>query len=310
MSKRSVFGKTMVTVLAASTLFAGSVFAGAAEEPAQAPEEETTAAAAAQEEVRVLGTESADAQAIELTNKTGKVITFLDIYEYEDVDYETMQIMEIQQALIDQKYLDDVADGNFGPKSQEALAKFCEDNKLEGKTEADEEVLAALFGEDYDGGNLLKDDETIKADETVKVFFAADSEDNTSSASGKLLIPEYHAAIQYEGDDAYYELNILPEGEAAVQLFDENGMLYITYTQEGSEEEISTYDAEKVIYDAANAVVVYEDYSDYNDYGDYGDYGDYDYSYVEPVYDAAPEPVYDAGDTFGADGCIEDGVFY
>ena len=307
MFKKNVFGKTLVTILAASTLFAGTVFAATADDAAK--EEETTVAAqedtAAKEDVEVLGTESDDAQVLELTNKTDKDIVFIDVYEYEGDDYETGLIKLIQEALIVQEFLDGVADGSFGPQSQAALKEFCKANNIEETAELSEELIKMVLGEEAKGGNMLKDGQAIKPDQVVKVFFAADAEDTESEETGKLLIPEYHVVVKYADDDDFYELNVLPEGNAQIQLFDEGGMLYIIYQLEDSDEEISTYDAESTIWNAAHGT----SFSDYADYGDFG--GGYDY-YSVPAYDTYTYDAgaaYDAGYTGGGDGCIEDGVF-
>ncbi len=57
------------------------------------------------------------------------------------------RVVVLQEELIARGYLDDVADGAYGPKTQEAVKKVQRDNGLDPTGTADEQTLAILFPE-------------------------------------------------------------------------------------------------------------------------------------------------------------------
>lgn len=295
--RKNVLAKSFALGVAACVCMTCSVWAAAPE--AEAVEEETTVAAAAE---AAEATEAAPAEApaegymLNITNKTGDDITYLNVYAAGSDEDPAQLITLIQEALIEQKFLDDVADGSFGPKSEAALELFLEENNLSGKTKEDEEVLDALFG-DYSDGNELEADALLKKDESmefavVPVVVEADEKADAEAAEEKEV--EFYLTFALAGDEeTEYTLHVLPTEAADVDLLiSDDGYAYIEYKIEGSEEVVSTMEQENDLFVESQARTDYSNFATYGDDGGYGDYGDYsyaapaaDYSYAAPAYE-------------------------
>jgi len=143
---------------------------------------------------RVIGIQTQDGTGIKITNMTGKDITHVWIYEYDPADdpqssntIENEDVKKMQQALIDQDFLDDAADGLFGPLTKAAVQEFRSANGMNPDGNTDDDMLALLY---FDENNLLKDEDPVKADETVllmtDVFTEKDGEGDSDSESPEL----------------------------------------------------------------------------------------------------------------------------
>ncbi|MCF0229919.1 MAG: peptidoglycan-binding protein [Parasporobacterium sp.] len=256
--------------------------------------------------------EQTEAFEFEIVNGTDKDIEYFAIVRLDNGYDENADIVKLQKALIEKKYLDDVADGSYGPKTQKAVADFRKDNKLSEDGGMDEEMLTLLYGS-YDDGNLLKKDTVLKAGEKVLISYKAEPEgDEPAEASpdaakimdavaGVSAEPGYMAVVGF-ADEEEYILHVFPVADisdAEISLSD--GILYAQYKSAASGEAVSTLELEKGIDSILNPPV--PDYGDYSDYGDY-DYSDYGY------YDYSDYGYYDDGGAQGGDGCIDDGLFY
>jgi len=309
---KKIYIKVCAGILASCLCFSYAVWA---DEPApqDVPAEEVVTEAA----VRVIGEEGENSLKLTLFNDTGKDIEYIRIFEY-DPEYDpSEETVRMQEALIEQGYLDDIADGSFGPNTRAAVEAFRLANGLEAEGGADKEMLTLLYGE-YDDGNLLPDKEIIKDGEKVIVISKTDhkavrpSIDVPDEPDDRFMsIPEYHAVIRFAGDETEYTLNVLPVNETEISLKKDADFAYIEYTDSVTHTPVSTFEAEKAVYDAEHvdpAPQAAENCDDgyYDDgYYDDGYDDDYDDSYYDDGWtDDTTE------DVTAQDGCIEDGLFW
>ena len=304
--------KSAAMALIAAMILAGTVFAAetemssqpelavteadAVEEPAAEPESET----AAEPEMKTYGTDSEDAVKFELTNKTGRDITYFSIRVDDGTDVIREWVMVIQEALIEQGYLDDIVDGSYGPKTKAAVKDFREKNGLSAEDTVDEEMLTLLLGE-YDDGNILDKEDVIMADETVVIYFLEEPDSDKEQdpepeeADRFQSYTNYIAEVKFADDETEYTLHSLAlEGETMQILLAED-VLYIEYQAGDTGSTVSTYETENAILHPY--VPVYDDYY----YDDYDDYGYYYYEEPEYNYEQPAE-----NEAQGADGCIAD----
>ena len=337
--KRRTFAKGLALGMSACVCLAGTVWASA-------PEAKDDAAAAAVEEAvdkaveeatdelaavvdkavdEVIDEALADSFKLSVTNKTGKDIEFFSVYEVGSDEDPDQLITMIQEALIGLEFLDDVADGSFGPKSQAALELFLEENNLSGKTIEDEEVLEALFGE-YDDGNLLEEGKPLKNDESTDFIIlpeakaeAAEAEDAAAEEAADAAedaAVEFRALVRLAGDeDKEYTIHVLPAEDAELSIMiSTDDVIYIEYTTKDSKEPVSTLDEEMTFHDADQARAEYSNFATYGDDGGYGDYGDYSYSApaADYSYSAPAAPAYEDTSWInaaqGADDCADLGA--
>ena len=305
--KTSIIKKLIIGTISVSVLAAGCAYAAPAEP-----------------EVKTFGSEEGSTAKFEFVNGTGKDISYFNICIDDGTDREAEEVTMIQEALIEQGILDDVADGQYGPKTEAAVKEFCEKNGLSAEDASNEELLEKLYA-DYDDGNILKDDEVFKADETVIVFYQ-DQEDDADEADGAdefLLNEEYIVTFRLADDEeTEYILHTIPIEETSIRILIEEDIPYVEYKAAGSENIVSTLETERAIrtpapvYEETITVPVYDD-------GFYDDgFADTSYDYepvqepaaVEPVPEpaaaepvpepAASEPVQE-NTAQGADGCID-----
>ena len=208
-------------------------------------------AAPAEPEVKTLGSEVGSTAKFEFVNGTGKDISYFSICIDDRTDREAEEVTMIQEALIEQGILDDVADGQFGPKTEAAVKEFCEKNGLSAEDVTNEELLAQLYV-DYNGGNILKDDETFKADETAIVYYQDPEDDaDADEADGAdefLLNEEYIVTFRLaEDEETEYILHTIPIEETSIRILIEEDIPYVEYKAAGSENVISTLETEKAI---------------------------------------------------------------
>lgn len=266
---RKIASMTTVLLIVAVMMFSGSAFAAEEiETPAQAK----------------------TASVISVRNDTGKELSYFCITEKSEEELSKELITAVQEALIAQKFLDDVADGSFGPKTQAAVVQFREKNELSSEAILDDELMALLMT-DYDNGNLLEDEKTAKQGEAFEVSYEIPEMAETNA--------KYIAVIRFAGDDEEeFVLHEFPVDVKELTIRMEEEIPYIEYTANDGTA-VSTLDAEKALLAPAPVAndysdVYYDDY--YDDYSDYtADYG-YEEVYVEPVTELAPQ---------GADGCID-----
>ena len=287
--KKCMFG--IAAVAAAVCMLAGTCFA---DEAAEA------------EEVKTLGTEEESAGQVELVNKTGLDITFIKVEEYAGEVDSKEGVKALQEKLIEEGYLEGEVDGEYGNMTKAAVAAYRAAKGLAEEGGADEEMLTLMFGEGYDG-NLLANDEVFAADETRVLYYAAPEAEEEAAAEEEsdpvtdILVqyevtPACTLTVKLDGIDSEFVLYaFVPDYTDVIELLYEGGIVFVHYVSEDLEGGyVSTYKAEKAIYDYQNPVV----YSNYDDYS----YNAYDASY-DTSYD------YNAGAAQGADGCIEDGLF-
>lgn len=290
--KKNIIFRTTAAVLLLS-LSAAGVCAAAEATAEKVPE----TAAAETQEIRLVGSDDKDAMQMKLTNKTGKDIVYISICEY-DEDAETEAIREMQEALIEQKFLDDVADGSYGPKTQAAVIAFREAKGLSAEDLADTEMLTLLYGE-YDDGNLLKDKEVIKNEETVILSWESeDADDEDAAADQFVLNPDFRGLLKLADEETEYVLHTIPtEPVLSAEIMIEEDIAYLVYQTEGSEAPISTLEQEKAAIELENQTYYSDDYYYADDYyaDDYYDYSE-DYYYDDSYYYEEPQ---------GVDGCID-----
>ena len=288
--------------------------------------------ASTEKEVKTIGEKNNDAISFKLKNSTGMDIDYINMYDESDYDPQTV-VFEMQEALIEQGYLDDTADGSIGPKTTAAIEAFRKANDLDAGSDIDDEFMSALI-KDYDDGNMLEKDDVFEKDSARLFYYKAEEAEETAAAdddSEMIMNPAYIIVIHVvNGDnpdtyDEYVIHNIPIDDTDEVVINFADDVVYISYVSKTTGEEISTLEAEKAIIEQnQTADVTYDDsyYDDgyYDDgYYDDGYYDDgyYDDGYYDDGYydDTSYDDVsYD--DTSyddsaqGADGCIEDGLFY
>lgn len=283
---------------------------------------ETVGETAGKEEIKAIGVKSNYSISFKLINSTGKDINYINMYDESEYNPQAV-VLEMQEALIEQGYLDDVADGSIGPKTTAAIEAFRKANGLEAGSDIDDEFMSALI-KDYDDGNMLEKDDVFEKD-SARVFYYKAEETEKTAAEGDdsemIMNPAYIIVIHVvnsDDPDAYdeYVLHNIPVDDAdeVVINFADN-TVYISYVSKATGEEISTLEVEKAIVEQnQTADVTYNDsyyddgyyddgyYDDgYYDDGYYDDTSYYDVSYDDTSYDDSAQ---------GADGCIEDGLFY
>ena len=96
-------------------------------------------------EIRTIGEPGEQAVKFEFVNGTGKDITYLNILVDDGKDPAMEKVRRMQQALIDRGFLNDRADGEFGPRSEAALKAFQAFRGLEESGAVDEGTLLALY---------------------------------------------------------------------------------------------------------------------------------------------------------------------
>ncbi len=284
---------------------------------------ETASETAGKEEIKAIGVKSNDAISFKLINSTDKDINYINMYDESKYDSQAV-VFDMQEALIEQGYLDDVADGSIGPKTTAAIEAFRKANGLDAGSDIDNEFMSALI-KDYDDGNMLEKDDVFEKDSVRVFYYKADETEETAAEdddSKMIMNPAYIIVIHVvnsDDPDAYdeYVLHNIPVDDAdeVVINFADN-TAYISYVSKATGEEISTLEAEKAIVEQNQAVDATYDDSYYDDgYYDDGYYDDgyYDdgYYYDDTSYydDSYDDTSYDDS-AQGADGCIEDGLFY
>ncbi|MBR3402405.1 MAG: peptidoglycan-binding protein [Parasporobacterium sp.] len=268
--KNRVFLNCIIVVLLFSLLFAGTTLASQDSAP----------------ESKAVETK------LEVINSTGKEIVYFTVFEYDENYDPAEEVRRMQEALIEQKFLDDVADGSYGPKTQEAVIAFRKAKGLSEEDLADTEMLTLLYG-DYDDGNLLEESKTWKDGETAK--FTWEAEETEVSDDQFVTIPDFRGTVKFKDDEVEYSLHLIPLDNAEkIELHVEEDLLYFTYQTPGSEERISTLEAEKAVYEQEHSTDSYDTYYDDDYYYDYSEDYSYDYSYEDTYY----EPQ-------GVDGCID-----
>ncbi|MBQ9030909.1 MAG: peptidoglycan-binding protein [Parasporobacterium sp.] len=278
-------------------------------EEADAPQQEIPAeveTVVAAQPLKVIGEENIKSLKVELTNNTGKDISYLSVNKYSAEPMADDSIVKMQKALIEQGFLDDVADGSAGPKTQAAIAAFREDKGLPAEGGADEEMLKLLLGNGWDG-NLLEEGDVFAAGETRMLYVAAPTlkAENAADAENALTqalkafdaVPTYVLSFRAADAEKVYDLYVFPaESMDLAELCLDGETAYISYQTKVDEVKVSTLEAEKAAAEALKApevpeTVVTEDaYAAYDySYDTSYDYN-YDASYAAPVYE---EPVYE-----------------
>lgn len=329
--KRTIY-KVITIFLTAGLLSAVPVSAAQLQEaPTQVSQEQpiidVDAVSEKQEvpETKTIGENTEGAVQFEFVNGTGKDINYLDIRVGNGADQKTEEIKKMQSALIEQGYLDDIADGLVGPKTNAAITEFREKNGLSAEAIMDDEMLTLLFGTD---GNLLAENEVIKPDENVIVFYQEEektSETDVRNAGSEFLMnAEYYVVFRLteEEKDTEYILHTIPVNETRITILLEDGVAYVEYKETGSDKVNSTLEAEKAILQQDSVSQTTSSYSaqeySYYDNSDYDDYYYDDYIYDDYTYDdytyndyedyAQADDFGDAAvdDTQTADGCLAD----
>ena len=314
-NRNYIYSAAAIT-MASCLCLSGMAFAGTAADAAQDPDQTSTSKTLASEstsDALLLGTETENAAAVTLPNKTGMDITFFSMTAFDESYDANAQIRTMQSALIEQGYLDDVADGSYGPKTQAAVKAFREANQLSADGGIDNEMLTLLYGT-YDDGNQLEDGAEWKPDEQAVLYILQPDEQAEETEAieaaddylslltileGAGIESDYIVTFKSQ-DDQEYTLHVFPSNSMEMaSIYVDGDIAYLEYTYSGLDEMISTRDAEQAVYDAEHPAYSYSDY----DYG-YSDYG-YDYSYdYGYAYSYEPETPQ------GSDGCITDGLFY
>lgn len=283
---------------------------------------ETVGETAVKEEIKTIGEKSNGSISFKLINSIGKDINYINMYDESKYDPQAV-VFEMQEALIEQGYLDDTADGSIGPKTTAAIEAFRKANGLDEGNDIDDEFMSALI-KDYDDGNMLEKGDIFEKD-SARVFYYKAEETEKTVAEGDdsemIMNPAYIIVIHVvnsDDPDTYdeYVLHNIPVDDAdEVVINFADDTVFISYVSKATGEEISTLDAEKAIVEQnQTADVTYNDsyyddgyyddgyYDDgYYDDGYYDDTSYYDVSYDDTSYDDSAQ---------GADGCIEDGLFY
>lgn len=283
--------KTAALTMAVLLGLAGTVFAADAVQ--EAPAEEETQAA--EVEVKTYGTESEDAVKFEFVNMTGKDITFLSV-SVDDGGDQTEGIKMLQEILIEEGFLDDAADGAYGPKTKAAVKAYREAHDLSAEEVVDDEMLVMMFP-DYDDGNVLDEGEVIKPEETVVIYYKEEAEEETSEEAAAAEANPYDQYVTYANfiaefnladDETDYTLHTLATEGETMYICTDGPLAYIQYQAKNSEYYISTYDTESTI--------MYPPQPVYYETPAY--YDTSSYYYETPVYENPNQ---------GNDGCIDTG---
>jgi len=268
-----------------------------------APEKETETAAADASE-KVLGAEAADAKQVMITNNTGKDIEFFAVNPYNPDPMAGNTVYQMQEVLIKEGFLDDVADGSAGPKTQEAISAYRVSKGLSADGGADEELLVMLLGEGYDG-NLLTKDDLFAAGETRTLYIPSAKEEKAQTEDAAKdpvaqclkefsLEPQFVVTFREKGQEKLYELYVFPaDTMKTTQLNLDGDIAYISYTAGDVQEPVSTLDAEKAVAAALTPAPAPAQDTGYTDTGydtgyDSGYDAGYDYSYDTAYEEPAP----------------------
>ena len=297
-------GRIAALMITASLAAAGMVYAQEAQET----------------QAIVFGEADENATAFQFVNNTGKEIVRFYITDQAEQDLEKARATALQEALIEKKVLDDVADGSIGPKTKAAILQFRQENGLSAEEVIDDAMLALLLA-DYADGNLLKEDEVIKPEETFTVNYQAEEQEAVENQ--RATNPAFLVKFILDGEDTEYVLHYIPLDGSESSILIEDGIAYVEYAPADNSGTVSTLEAEKALIQTApqpqESYYAAPDYS-YEDTQDYGYYEDYSYSdyqdYSDDYYYADDYSGYDAGYTEdysdvqeyapqGADGCID-----
>ena len=240
---------------------------------------------------------------IELINGLDKDINFLAVLTLKEYLDREDEVVIVQKALIEKNILDDAADGSYGPMTQAAVAAFRIGNNLPQEGGIDSQMLTLLLGEGYEG-NLLKKDEIIEKGEgyALKYVLSEDSKeipegndetDNTDKQENDFT--DYILIVR-SADNTEYVLHYFPlDTIKSASIVSEEDVVFLRYRDEEGNE-ADTFDSEKVLYDAQEAVKTYNAqngqafYDSADDWGyndSYDDWG-YDDGYDDWNYDDAP----------------------
>ena len=268
-----------------------------AEESADAAEETIRN----ESEIKAEESENEEQAVLTLENSTGKEITYLSVVSYDPHYYPNGDVVLLQEALIEQGFLDDVADGSYGPKTQAAVDALREEKGLEGEGKADEAVYQILI-ENYSDGNVLEGS-LQEGDSAVLSLPEAEEKETENTDTDKPedtltpVLQDFDLSVVYlvifrTADEQEYVVHAIPEAVSSAALKLEGNTAYLEYADEAGET-ISTYDAEQAVYDMENPVPVYDDYA-------VTDYYDAGYYYDDPY----------AGTGNAGDGCIGEGALF
>lgn len=270
--------KLFITVLTASVI----CFAGVAAAQEAAP---VRVAESAEEVFKPLGKEAEGAKQLTIANKTGRNITFFSIEEFSNTYDSKALVIRIQQALINQGYLDGEADGEYGPLSKQAVADFREANKLSADGDIDSEMLTLLFDE-FEDGNLLEEKDVFTAGERRTLYYAetkkeaekeqAPESDDAAAIKEALEGTEFEANyiinVKFEDDGEVYTLHVFYFDDIAdAELTVKDGILCVDYRKKDAAPN-STYEAERLIAGKLNSPYI-SDYDYYEDDGPHYDGG-------------------------------------
>ena len=191
----------------------------------------------------------------------------------------------VEEALIAEGYLDDVADGSAGPKTQEAIAAYRKANGMSEDGGADEEMLEKLLGAGYDG-NLLDKEDVFAAGETRILYVP--KEDPAEAEPEEEQAPEYVISFREKDQEKEYHMYAFPvEDLVTAELNLDGDIAYVMYTSGEGADPVSTLDAEKEMNEKlhpAPAAPANNSAGGYEDYGyDMGYDTGYDAGYAEPA---------------------------
>lgn len=212
--------------LTAAVLMSGIVFASPEQQTEETVQEQV---------VKTYGEESETSIRFDLVNGTGKDITFLRIFVNDSAGRDVERNKAIQQALIDQGILKDIADGIVGPKTKAAILEFREKNGLSAEPKIDQELLDLLKISD---GNVLGEKEVFKAEEEAVVYYEEPTDE---------VLPDQEIAVVFrlEDDDVTeYMLHTLPKEETSIRILLDRTIPYVEYAAPDSGLLVSTLDSE------------------------------------------------------------------
>ena len=226
---------TICTILTAVSV--SGMLTGGCAFAAEAPEAQEV------QEIRTFGEENASSAKFEFVNGTDTDITWLHISVNDGRDQAEESVRIMQEALIEQGYLDDVVDGNIGPKTQAAMILFRAEHGLSEEAVMDEDMLDLL-----NAGNILGSEDVIEPGVTAVVFFEDSGGETQDQGNVFMVYKEYIATFRLAGDDTEYILHTLPVDETTITIRMENGIPYVEYRVPGTDQVISTLENEKTFY--------------------------------------------------------------